>query len=804
MTVETFLNGRVTLRCGDMLDVLAAMPENSVDSVVCDPPYHLASIVKRFGAEGAAPCKPGTDGAYGRASAGFMGKAWDGGDIAFRPDTWARVLRVLKPGGYMAAFAGTRGWHRMMCAIEDAGFEIRDSISYLTDGGLSGPLLWAYGSGFPKNHDISKKLRGDCCQCAVRAVEPEAKDGLRGVRGNGEDAATQQAQKTEAGVLRLFVPSQDGIGPEADPAFASGSIGLDGGKSRLLSDEDARTAQSGLERRGDAAQATRQLRQRPICEVPGASDRNGEGGRLRDGASAGDGRVGSAPSDADRVRASRGSRPAEQPSDELGTVAGQPKPQNGRAWPDCPRCGKPVVPSGLGTALKPAWEPIVLVRKPLAEPTIAANVLRWGTGAVNIDACRVDGTGNKTFDRGAGDRDREQYRTGTTFGSAIPSDLGRWPANLIHDGSDEVVEAFPAANGAVGMTQHGSGTNSVYGNFERTDLATGGNGQRDFGSAARFFFSAKADCRCGLCGSLLSAGEAKVSSCDANNAASILSTPNTPTANSVHCDAVGSTQQECEASSLAQSLNAQSAVDLLSASLPPVACSAPSIALAEAALKIGPHVKSAASLCDSCVTAIAQSLAATRLGHSQESVRFPGSMPERNARILRQSLALYVAGRESTDTIGTTASLRILFGSVFHAIAESISLEKAASAASSRPGPTRFHYSSKADEDERAGSAHPTVKPQSLLRYLTRLVTPKGGTVLDCFAGTGSTGQAAYHEGFSAALIEREPEYQADIRRRMALVLAGPDERRHAIIKAKGKPVDLTGTLFAPPMEAAE
>lgn len=144
--MERFLKDRVRLHCGDMLEILATLPENSIDSVVCDPPYHLTSIVKRFGANGAAPAKVGKTGAYARASAGFMGKRWDGGDIAFRPEAWAEVYRALKPGAHLVAFGGTRTYHRMACAIEDAGFEIRDAI------------MWIYGSGFPKSHDVSKAL----------------------------------------------------------------------------------------------------------------------------------------------------------------------------------------------------------------------------------------------------------------------------------------------------------------------------------------------------------------------------------------------------------------------------------------------------------------------------------------------------------------------------------------------------------------------------------------------------------------------------------------------------------------------
>lgn len=91
---------------GDMLEILKTLPENSIDTCICDPPYHLTSIVKRFGSKNAAPAKYGTDGAFSRTSQGFMGQSWDGGDIAFRPETWAAVYRVLKPGAYLLAFGG--------------------------------------------------------------------------------------------------------------------------------------------------------------------------------------------------------------------------------------------------------------------------------------------------------------------------------------------------------------------------------------------------------------------------------------------------------------------------------------------------------------------------------------------------------------------------------------------------------------------------------------------------------------------------------------------------------------------------
>jgi len=131
---------------GDCLEKLKDIPNNSVDSVVTDPPYHLTSIVKRFGKEGSAPAKPGKDGSFSRLSKGFMGQEWDGGDIAFKEEVWKECLRVLKPGGHLIAFSGSRTYHRMAYAIDESGFEIRDQI------------MWVYGSGFPKSHNIGKKV----------------------------------------------------------------------------------------------------------------------------------------------------------------------------------------------------------------------------------------------------------------------------------------------------------------------------------------------------------------------------------------------------------------------------------------------------------------------------------------------------------------------------------------------------------------------------------------------------------------------------------------------------------------------
>ena len=118
----------VNLMVGDCIERMREMADNSVDSVVTDPPYEL----------------------------GFMGKAWDSTGIANSVEMWKEVLRVLKPGGHLLAFSGSRTYHRMTCAIEDAGFEVRDQI------------MWVYGSGFPKSLDVSKAI--DKAAGAVRVV----------------------------------------------------------------------------------------------------------------------------------------------------------------------------------------------------------------------------------------------------------------------------------------------------------------------------------------------------------------------------------------------------------------------------------------------------------------------------------------------------------------------------------------------------------------------------------------------------------------------------------------------------------
>lgn len=334
-----FDRGVATLYLGDCRKILESIPSNSVDSIVTDPPYGIK----------------------------FMGKKWD---ISVpKVEVWEECLRILKPGGHLLAFAGTKTQHRMAVNIEDAGFEIRDMIA------------WVYGSGFPKSMDISK---------AIDKMAGKEREVL------GVDTARLARLKNQIG----------------------GSDALGGQWS---------------------------IPKRDVNITAPATDES-------------------------------------------------------RQW------------NGWGTALKPAMEPITVARKPFPG-TATENVLAYGTGAFNIDGCRiattdklgggnncesVDRTGKHEGwkrpwmeDQDAAAKAAERSRESTARSDA----LGRWPANLIHDGDDEVMGLFPTGGGGDKRGKCSGKRPSGFANVgsENGDSEPCAMTYNDSGSAARFFYCAKAN-----------------------------------------------------------------------------------------------------------------------------------------------------------------------------------------------------------------------------------------------------------------------------------------------------------------------
>lgn len=316
----------VKLMLGNCLDRLKDLDDNSVDSIVTDPPY-------------------GID---------FMGKKWDY-DVP-STEIWEQAMRVLKPGGYLLAFAGTRTQHRMAVRIEDAGFEIRDMIA------------WVYGSGFPKSHNISKSL--DKMAGAEREVV-----------GTYDPRGTYDGKERSSKAINTNWRDQEG--------------------------------------RNDAI-------------------------------------------------------------DNSSKAITAPATDDAKQW------------DGWGTALKPALEPITVARKPLDEKTVAKNVLKYGTGGINIDASRIPTNpdvddarlgGNGSWESGGMSVNAYGKFAGT---ASTSSEQGRFPANFIHDGSEEVTELFPNSKSCSSPSK-AKPEGTIFGGARTQGAIYPG----DNGSAARFFYVPK-------------------------------------------------------------------------------------------------------------------------------------------------------------------------------------------------------------------------------------------------------------------------------------------------------------------------
>jgi DNA modification methylase len=377
----------IKLLHGDCLAQMKTLDDNSVDSIVSDPPYGIS----------------------------FMAKKWDY-DVP-SVEVWKEAMRVLKPGGHALIACGTRTQHRMVCNIEDAGFEIRDVVS------------WIYGSGFPKSLNISKAID---------------KRGGHNVSWFGDWLRKwrQDNSITQKEIAKLF-PSKTG---NLTGCVANWELGLN-----LPTCEQFNTIIQAFNLPfKDIYEAER--------EVVGSKTTN------------------------KTVYQAIGEQ---NTSGEIDITA--PATEAAKQW------------DGWGTALKPACEFFTLCRKPLSEKTIAANVLKWGTGGINIDGCRVGTETIKTCAKGKdqsvtnkknGD-ERDDKGRGWN-GCPESAHQGRFPANLIHDGSQEVLDLFPEtktnANNK-GSSVYDGTSNHTFGKYAPRPA----KGQStDKGSAARFFYCPKA------------------------------------------------------------------------------------------------------------------------------------------------------------------------------------------------------------------------------------------------------------------------------------------------------------------------
>jgi hypothetical protein len=465
----------ITLHAGDCLDILATMPDNSVDAIVTDPPYGLEFMGKDWdsfasqtttarvqrgeaGGFGDDPGKPwnkarsGTSGPRStfkcRKCGGWSGSFSDARrarqkqcmceapdyDYAGAPTKalafgkWCHLwtteaLRVLKPGAHLLAFGGTRTFHRLACAIEDAGFEIRDSIGY---GHTERPglLAWMTGSGFPKSSRVNKDAR--FCRC-VSSGHTSSHTSL-GQRPDGHTRTEDDAGPAERGGRSVRRETRTAQGSPVDCRSGCDCgdepphLGLMADLVGLPSRECARGRSRSVALEGGLADGSSHSPSQAL-HIGRPSSR--DFGVLADS----------------ETGESENTRRSTSPADTFGSVHRKldssqgPSPvEYSNAFPVCTSCGKPNA-DGLGTSLKPAWEPIVCARKPLVG-TLAQNVLTYGTGALNVDGCRIDG-GPRPLIQNAGGKAEAPAggfagKTGST--SLGTTTAGRWPANVVLDG----------------------------------------------------------------------------------------------------------------------------------------------------------------------------------------------------------------------------------------------------------------------------------------------------------------------------------------------------------------------------------
>ena len=406
------------------------------DGILCDPPYEL----------------------------GFMGKSWDSSGIAFDKDMWKDLLRILKPGAHLLAFSGSRTYHRMAVAIEDAGFEIRDMIEYI------------YGSGFPKSTNLFKQLKKQC-NCGNMEVYEKR---VQQVGSSREQEAEYYLRFMLERDVQTTKPATEESGQVLQSGVSEQSTYHEGQTSVAGVSVSEGREESSVEKRDNLQETERQLQGSEVRQVSREVSTNGEERRIHNGTQTGN-----------------GSTPEQNANEDRSDTPPRPQSEQQQYREPCTFCkqwGAQATRSyGEGSALKPSHEPICLARKPL-EGTLASNYLKYGTGGLNIDGTRIPTEDNRS-------RDNSKCKPDEFFGgkkriNQVIDNTGRFPANLIHDGSDEVEAVFPQT-GASKATNRGLQHSGRHGGIadggnikDGTDTVRGHNDNG--GSASRFFYCAKA------------------------------------------------------------------------------------------------------------------------------------------------------------------------------------------------------------------------------------------------------------------------------------------------------------------------
>ena len=419
-------NENYKLYQGNMLDMLDVIKKESIDVVLTDPPYEL----------------------------NFMSKNWDNSGIAFQKETWQKCYEVLKPGGYLLAFGGSRTFHRIAVAIEDAGFEIRDTI------------MWLYGAGFPKSMNVGKQLEK---RLEDEKTKQKTKHNLR-LMWERDIQKTKRNKEKQDEVLQSQLQEQ---------SLQRTMYGEKPKESNLWREEPC------LEGWNNIQKTERELQRCKVCEVSKRVFINGEERWLCNGTQVSDGKTIREMLEKSGSCASYRPQPKQQQDRELNAIQEQWGTQESRKiiehW------------NSWGTALKPSFEPIIVARKPF-KGSLVDNVIEYGVGGINIDECRVGTKGGTKKDTSTCNNNNLVYGNGLNGGKVEQINNGRFPANTIltYDETDfdEVCGGFPntKGNGNIRHNNNNGKNYNCYSNYGNCDT----KGYEDSGSASRYFYCAKA------------------------------------------------------------------------------------------------------------------------------------------------------------------------------------------------------------------------------------------------------------------------------------------------------------------------